>query len=849
MRVPLAWLRDYVDLPHDVELLVAKFATLGFPVESVETRPVITNVVAGTIVKLEKHPNADRLQVCTLDVGAPATLTIATAATNVARDQLVPVALIGAQLPQLKIEPRKMRGIDSQGMLCSAEELGLPPEWFEDGIMQLDAQTPNGTDVVQYFGLALPVLDLEVTANRGDALSIVGLARELAAGLGVTLRFPPTSRAGGSGVQGDRLVEVSTSLPSTGSTSATAAANATATANVCATTSGEPGRDSSDVRVTLESLDVRRYIAQRASQLQVRPSGAAMRIQLALAGQRPISNLVDISNFVMLELGQPLHFFDFEKIRGKHIIVRDARPHEQLTTLDGVTRELDPTALVIADEERATGLAGLMGGLISEVSQSTREIVIESANFAGPRVRRMSLKLGLRSEASTRNEKNLPPALTDIAAARAAYLLEREGAVIATPNIYGSALAADRVIEIGQRDVWRLLGVEVAAGEMQSALEALGFGVRPVPSHGVRPESLSDARASLANDGAHFAVTVPAWRSDIAIAADLVEEIARIVGYDRVPVELPAVAPQALESAAFDREMTIAQTLAGLGYAECLTLALQPGSVAERWRALGIDVPPLVEVNNPLSEDQRWMRFSMLPALLEHAARERARRPLRTFEIGHVFVDAPDVPHEPNIVSTLATTKPVAGQPPWRDAAFLAASADIRALVRAVTGSDVRLERATAPGLHPGKTARVFVGGTPIGFVGTVDPRLLRAHDIGDDAAAAVVFIDTLPGQRVRRYRAVSKYPPVERDLAIVVDRALAAADVVATIHAASPLARNATVFDEYRGPQIGAEKKSLTVRIVLQREDATLTDAEVDAVMQRIIETLRVAHGAIPRG
>jgi phenylalanyl-tRNA synthetase beta chain len=792
MRVPLAWLRDYVDLPDTSETIAAKLATLGFPVDGIETRPVITGVVAGTIVACAKHPNADRLQVCTLDIGASATLTIATAATNVAQNQIVPVAVIGAQLPKLTIEPRKMRGIESQGMLCSPDELGLPAEWFEDGIMQLDAGTPNGTDVVAHFGLHLPILDVEVTANRGDALSIVGIARELAAALGTPLRFPPLWTA-----------------------PAAAAA------------------DPSDVRVTLESLDVRRYIAQRVSNVTVRPGTAAQRVRLALAGQRPISNLVDISNFVMLELGQPLHFFDFEKIGGHHIIVRDARPGERLTTLDGVERELDATALLIADDVQATGLAGLMGGLVSEVSDSTREIVIESANFSGPRVRRMSVKLGLRTEASTRNEKNLPPALTGIAAARAAYLLTAEGASVAAPHSYGKPLEPPLVVGLAQSDVRRLLGFDITVAELRHALEALGFTVDPLGG----------------GDDARFAVTVPAWRSDVAIAPDLVEEIARIIGYDRVRGELPPLAPHDLDSAAFDRVMLIAQTLAGLGYAECLTLSLQPGGVAERWRALGLDVPPCVEIRNPLSEDQRWMRFSMLPALLDHAARERAQRPLRTFEIGHVFTDAPDAPHETNVVTIVSAVRPVPDQPAWRDAAFGATASDVRALVRRVTGADARLEPARFTGLHPGKTARVLAGEAPVGYVGTVDPRLARAHELPDDVIAAVLFIDALPAHVVRRAIPLLKFPAVERDLAVIVDPAVSAAALTATARAATPLARQADVFDEYRGPQIGADKKSLALRIVLQRDDGTLTDAEADAAMHAIAEALRRAHGATLRG
>ncbi len=788
MRAPLAWLRDYVDLPDDTAAIVAKLATLGFPVETVEARPSISGVVAGTIVAVTKHPNADRLVVCTLDVGAPAMLTIATAATNVAEGQIVPVARIGARLPQLTIEPRKMRGVDSQGMLCSADELGLPAEWFDDGIMQLDAGVPNGTDIVRFFGLDAPVLDVEVGANRGDALCMVGIARELAAGFDSILRMPDTTSRAVDG-------------------------------------------DAGNVRVTLESLDVRRYVAQRVTGLTVRPASAWIRIRLALAGQRPISNLVDISNFVMLELGQPLHFFDYAKIAGKHIIVRDARPEEVLTTLDGVERALDPTALVIADEARATGLAGLMGGLISEVSATTREIVIESANFAGPRIRRMSVKLGLRTEASTRNEKQLPIAFADLAAHRAAQLLALEGGSVYPPRTYGVALPESAPIALTRTDVERLLGVALSLSEMQQALEKLGFAVEPL----------------IDGDVERLAVTVPVWRADVTIAPDLVEEIARIIGYDRLHAEIPPIAPQALQSETFDREMTLAATLAGLGYQECLTLALQPRTIADGWRRFGIDVAPVVEIRNPLSEDQRYMRFSLLPALLEHAARERAVRPLKTFELGHIFAEVAGEPIETNAAAILIVSKPVAGQPVWRDAAFLAAASDVTALLRALTGGDARLQRGAAPGLHPGKTAEIFCNDISVGFIGSVDPRLKRAADLDDDAVAALLLIDALPQRMIRRYVPLSKYPAVERDLSIIVDPAVAAGALLATIRAAE-LVRSAKIFDEYRGPQIGSDKKSIAVRVVLQRDDATLTDADADAAIGTIVARLRATHDAILR-
>ena len=782
MRVPIAWLRDYAALPADADEIVSRLATLGFPVDGVERRPTITGVVVGRITALAKHPNADRLQVCTIDIGGKKPLTIATAATNVAAGQTIPVATIGARLPELTIEPRTMRGIASEGMLCSAGELALEADWFEDGIMQLDAELPLGANVVELFGLADPVLDVDVTPNRVDAMSMLGLARELAASFGVALREPALT------------------VPHAG--------------------------PSDDVRVTLETLDCRRYVAQRVGGLTVRPATAWIRVRLALAGQRPINNLVDISNFVMLELGQPLHFFDYAKIADAHIIVRDARPGEHLTTLDGVDRALDPTALLIADEQQATGLAGLMGGLISEVDPTTREIVIESANFSGPRVRRMSVKLGLRSEASTRNEKNLPPALTDLGAARAAVLLAAEGGTVRAPQAFGAPLAAAASIAFPKTDVQRLLGFTLADDAVTRALASLGFSVE--------------------DNGAAFAVTAPPWRSDIAIAADIVEEIARVVGYDRIEGAMPSVGVQPLASDVFDRDNALAATLAGLGYRECMTLALQPAAVAERDRALGFAIPAVAEIVNPLSDDQRYLRYALLHAHLAMVARDRLR-PYRTFEIGHVFADAQPRPDERNVALLVSATARV-DEPAWRSTPYGALLSDVLAAVRALTGKTADVARGSAPWLHPGKTAQLSIDGTLVATVGVVDPRLLRAYDIGDDVVAAGLEIEALPKRAIAPFVAPSRFPPVERDLAIVLDGDVAAADVLRAVRAHSGV-RNAGIFDEYRGAQIDVAKKSLAVRVTLQREDATLTDAIADETIAAIVGDLRQRFGATLRG
>jgi len=771
VRVPLAWLRDYVDLPDDTAAIVARLASLGFPVDEVETRPALTHVVVGKLAAVAPHPNADRLQLCTVDVGAEKTLTIATAATNVAAGQIVPVALIGAQLAGgLTIAPRTMRGIASEGMLGSADELGLPAEWFEDGILQLDIDLAPGTDVVARFRLTDPVLEVDVTPNRPDALSIVGLARELAAAFGTRLREPQT---------GVGYID---------------------------------GPD--DTRVTIETVDCQRFVFQRASGLRVRPAKAWMRIRLALAGQRPINNIVDISNFVMLEIGQPLHCFDEQRIAGGQLIVRDAREGERFVTLDEQERVLDPRAIVICDAEGPTSLAGIMGGLRSEVVATTTEVLIEAAAWTGPRIRRASAALKLRTEASSRFEKSLPIAFADAGAARAARLLEQEGGSVRMPRAAGRPAPDPAQVQLPAGEVERLLGFAVAPEEIERALRSLGF--------------------TVAREGDGFAVRPPNWRGDVLIAADLVEEVARVVGYDRVRAEVPAVPPQAIDSAAFEHQTALATTLEALGYTEVLSLSLQPAAVAQTWRTNGVAVEDVVEISNPLSEDQRWMRFSLAPALLEFAARDRAVRPYRVFELGSVFADAQPAPRERVELTTLQ-----AGAD-----AFLRLKSDVLALLRRTLGVDAQVERGTYPSLHPGKTAALHVGERVVAFVGVIDPRLARAYEVEDATALATVLVDALPPRVTPHYVAPAKFPPLDRDLAVVVPLAVLAGDLTAAVREEA-LVHEARAFDEYRGPQVGEGRKSLALRIVFQSNEATLTDADADAALARIVARLRERFGA----
>jgi len=512
----------------------------------------------------------------------------------------------------------------------------------------------------------------------------------------------------------------------------------------------------------------------------------------------------------MLETGQPLHFYDARTIHGGRLIVRSARDGEKIVTLDDVTRTLSPQALVIADDERPLCLAGLMGGAVSEVGPETTAIVLEAANFNGARVRRMSNALALRTEASARHEKSLPVALTDLGAARAATLLRDLGATVYRPHAYGEPVTRAAAIALKVADVQRLLGLPLTPQTIEHHLVALGCEIDRV-----EPET--------------FAVIPPPWRNDLAIAADLVEEVARIEGYERIPVVVPSVAAHEISSAAFDLESRIAQALAGLGYREIVTQSLRgAGSV---------------EVRNPLSDEQRFLRDSLAPGIVEYLAENAS--PLRVFEIGEVFGSAQNGLVERSLL-TFGFSADSLEEPPWRDSNFLALKGDCEQLLRTVTGRDADVTRGVQPGLHPGKTALVTLDAREVAHLGRVDPRTAKAAGLRRPAYLCVVNIASLPAYETPRYRVPSRYPSTYRDVALVVDAGVSARDIERAIAAAAGgLCTGATVFDEYRGPQIGEGRKSLATRVTLQRFDATITDEEADAAVSRLLDALQEEFGA----
>jgi phenylalanyl-tRNA synthetase beta chain len=787
MRVPIGWLREFVDLPEDARAIADRLAMLGFPVDDVERRPAISGVVVGKILEVRKHPNADRLAVAEVDVGRDHPLTIATAATNVAAGQIVGVATIGARLPQLTIEPRKMRGIASEGMMISADELALPAEWFEDGIMQLDASAPIGADVIELLGLDGDVLDVEITSNRVDAMSIAGIARELAASYGNALRLPSFHNPG----SGD-----------------------------------EPPGEAPDVAI--ESPDCTRFVLQRFDGIRVAPAPAWMRVRLALAGQRPINNVVDVSNYVMLETGQPLHFYDASRVSETRLIVRDGRDGEKLVTLDDVERTLTAQTLVVADPRAALGLAGLMGGKASEVGDVTTAVLLEAANFNGTRIRRSSKGLGLRSEAASRHEKTLAPALTDAGAARAAQLLSGLGATAYRPRAFGAPVVPADPIRLRVADVERLLGLAIPAQRIAEHLSALGCGVT--------------AAGSDALD-----VTPPLWRRDVTISADLVEEVARMEGYERIEARVPSVPSHEISSGPFDRENVVARALAALAYREVVTRSLHGREPLDRAARAGLafDAAP-VEVLNPLSEDQRYLRSSLADGLVEYFASVDA--PVRIFEIGRVFARSDDTIRETPMLTFGFSVEP-SDEPAWRDTGFLRLKGDAEALLHELTGRHTETVRDRAPGLHPGKTAALTIDGRTVATFGRLDPRLGKAFDVRLPAYLCSIALDALPDYALPHYRPPSKFPGTSRDVALVVGLDTAAADIERTISIAiGATCTGVRVFDEYRGPQVEDGRKSVAARVDLQRFDATITDEEADEAMARGLRALRDELGAAIR-
>jgi phenylalanyl-tRNA synthetase beta chain len=788
VRVPLSWLREYVDVELSPSELREELTVRGMEVTAIEVSGAEWNdVVVGRLLEVTRHPNADTLwvtKVLTEEGGTP--LEIVCGAQNIAPGQLVPVALPGAKLPgDRRIERTKIRGVVSNGMLCSPRELDLGGD--SDGIKILGTHREYalGTDLRSIFGEV--VLDVDVKPNRGDALSMVGLAREVAAFTGKVLRKPSVS-----------LVE--TDDPT-----------------------------SAHVSVSIEDPDLApRFTARWFDGVANGPSPDWMQRRLVAAGMRPVSAVVDVTNYVMHELGQPMHAYDGDTVPDGRIVVRRARPGEELVTIDHEHRTLDDGMLVIADAARAIGLAGIMGGAETEVTSDTRRVILESAVFHGPTIRNTARRLGLRSEASMRHEKGISWDVPRYAADRAAQLIaEITGASVAKGIVDNDPEPKPlRVVRGELARTERLLGIPVSVDRMQELLRPLEFDV-PDP----------------ADTSGTWEVTVPAHRLDVVEAVDVAEEIARAHGYPLIPGRLPRAALPPYRPDPSEPRQRLRRVLAGFGLNEVVTHALI-GADDLRRAGYDADDPGIVRVANPISEAHVLMRPVLYPSLLGSLGENARQRRLDAwiFEVGKTYHFAPDSRRLPLGAETagkgrfevwhvgvalLGSQNPAAVGSAPRDADIPLLKGLLEAMHTALGAPTPAYrpepEDARHPHLHPGRAGRlVDPSGHDYGSVGEVDPRIARAWGLPGRPVMAVVNLPQLFALVPGAFRAapVPAAQPIDRDLAVLVDDATPVGEVLRLVRSnAGPMLVEARLFDEYRGEQIGAGKVSYAIALRFQPE------------------------------
>lgn len=788
MRVPLEWLFQYCQPDLDAHQLGARLALTGTEVERIEHHGPqrLEHYLVGHVLEARRHPQADRLKVCLVDIGDGTPSQIVCGAPNVEAGQIVAVARPGAVLPDGRtLAKANLRGVESDGMILAEDELAIGTD--HEGILALDGDSSPGTPLERVIPIATEVLVLEITPNRPDCLAIYGVAREVHAATGAQLGPPSWQEDPGTeGPVDEAAVEVLTDL--------------------CT-----------------------RFTARVFEDVRIGPSPPWLKARLMAAGQRPISNVVDITNYAMVETGQPLHAFDLDRVAGHKLTVRAAGRGETMRTLDGQLRTLDERMVLIADGDGPTSIAGVMGGERSEVYADTTRVLMEAATWTGPNVHRTSLDLGLRTEASSRFEKQLQPEQALEAQALATKLmLELTGARLAPGTIdIGGAGPAPVTIRLREQRVKGLLGVEISRSRCREILEALEF-------------TATDAEQGL------DVRPPPFRRDDVTREADLIEEVARIDGVDRLPATLPS---RHGASGRLTRRQKVrrqaADALVAQGLDEVLGWSFASPTLAARLHLKGHRA---VELLNPMSSTDAELRTTLLGSLLDIAARNRARgaHALRLFEMGAVYLPGPEkLPHEPQHLAALlgGPIRP----PSWRQQS--PAEADFYAAKGVLEGLLVRLrapwtvKRGEEPFLHPGRAAVINAGGTRVGWIGEIHPLVLAEWELTGTVAAFELDLDALaerlPGPP--RYEDVTSFPSVREDLAVIVSDSVEAAAVIEIVRAVgAPLLQTAEVFDTYRDPErIGEGNVSLALHMEFRALDRTLTDDEVAERRRAIAEAL----------
>jgi phenylalanyl-tRNA synthetase beta chain len=792
MRVSLNWLKDFVDIDISPERLADLLINAGLEVEGiVRTGEGLDNVVVARILSMRPHPNADRLTLCTVSTDEK-THSIVCGAKNMKEGDCVALALPGAHLPNgMRISKSKIRGEVSEGMLCSEAELGIAKE--SEGIMILPEGLRLGEPIRTALMLGDTILEISITPNRPDCLSVIGIAREVAALTGKELKRPEVRFT-------------------------------------------EGGFDTSSA-ASVEVLDIDscpRYTARVIKGIKIGPSPLWMQRRLEASGVRAINNVVDVTNYVMMEMGQPLHAFDLNLLAGRRVVVRRASDGERITTLDGVERVLDGDTLVIADDERAVAIAGVMGGVGSGVSDGTVDILIESAYFRPSTVRRASKRFGLHTESSHRFERGVDPNGALEASSRAAQLIIElaGGKASAKPiDIYPSRVnPMDIEMRLGRAR--SILGIDLGAGSIVDCLKRLGFQVREL-------------------DRERVMVTPPTFRVDLTREIDLIEEVARMTGYERMPLTYPKIEARAGEKdKKGEIEGRIRGFLSGAGFYEAVTYTFLSPRVLSLFLPSGSEP---VRLLNPLSEEQSVMRTTAIPLLLEVVRRNlnHQNEDLRFFEIGRVFPSKGDKRGERAVVSGIMRGRryPKSWNLPGDELDFFDLKGVVENLFGCLGAKADFSPTESIQFLHPGKAALISIDGMDAGIMGEVHPEVMESLDIKGRAYIFEVELGSIMGSfREVSFSHIPKFPAVYRDAAVVVDNDVPAEVVYKVIKGVDPLVDSVVLFDLYQGAPVPEGKKSMAYSIRYQAHDRTLREEEVNALHERVITAIRETVGGVLR-
>lgn len=799
MLLSRKWLNEFVPVDVDDRTFAEDMTLSGSKVEITEIEgKEISNVVVGRVVEIKRHENSDHMWICQVDVGEEAPIQIVTGAQNVSQGDLVPVAKHNSTLPGgVKITKGKLRGEKSNGMLCSYKELGMTdndwPYSVVDGIFLLNSDPDlkakdlkPGDDIRTAIGLDDHVVEFEITPNRPDCLSVIGLAREAAVTYGKTMaQHEPVVKGGGIGNLTE-LLDVET--PAT---------------DLCP-----------------------RYTARMVRNVKIGPSPKWMRDRLRASGVRPINNIVDITNYVMLEYGQPMHAFDYRYVNGGKIVVRRAEDGETLTTLDGNVRQLNSSMLVIADKHRAVGLAGIMGGENSEIVEDTVDVVFESANFNGTSIRRTALALGMRTEASAKFEKGLDILNTLPAVNRACELVEMLGAgevLDGTIDIL-NFVPQPKQLKLRADKINALLGTDIDAAEMCRILQELGFGV----------------------DG--DIITVPSWRGDVEHYSDLAEEVARFYGYNQIPTTaMTGVTTRGGYSPEQMLERSLGTVCRSLGYDEIITYSFISPTYYDKIR-LPEDSPlrKSMKIMNPLGEDTSIMRTTVMPSMLEILTRNYNYRnkEAHLYELGRTYFEREDgMADEPKHLS-LGVYGP--------EESFFTLKGAVETILDSIRAEDVTyVAEKSDPSYHPGRCAKVYVNGQEVGTLGQIHPLVAANYGVDAELYYADLKFDALFASRGAdpEYQPLPKFPAVTRDIAVLVDKAVTVGAMESSIQAAAKgLLKDVTLFDIYEGAKLPTGKKSVAFNLVLRADDRSLTAQEADDEVNLVLERLKKDFDAMLR-